>query len=310
MNCTKQPNNIEDVMEVLLNPLYGVRPMTYQVPELFHGLLIGKLFAKLVRMNDGDYHHALKREIISTLSAFSREEIVNAVRETIKRTDLNIDSPETLTTAIASLPILTIAQQIGIHDLNAKDFFTLVSQFSMAILQPDDRELVGEGNNALMRLYKMIVPARGPLKQEFMKIRELGRKGLGEDEEIVCFNLLGLFFQVLDGTSGLIAQMLQRSFVESKMPYSELCGWSLQHHAPIMHTKRFKDGVVTIVPLQFEASSLPFGAGKHECPGKLWATTMAIEIVDYLRHLPIEKAWLEKSTYKYSPNAKVLMFHS
>lgn len=307
MGDNVQLKTIEEVIEILLNPLLEVRPLGNQVPELFQGLLIGELFSKLIRMNEGDYHRLLKLDIKLALMTFSQADIEKTVREVIISTNLKVESAETLTIAIASYPVLVVAALIGMKIDDSALFLTKVTQLSGAIVEPHNQEVVRQGNRALTTLYEQMIPAKGPLKQKF---KAICKDNPFVDEVIINFNLLGLFFQTLDGTSGLIAQMLKRLESAPLLTNEALLNWSLQHHAPIKNTKRFRGKEMLILPLQFKENTLPFGSGRHECPGQFWAKTITITIVEYLRALPIEKCWLLKSRYKTSPNAQVLEFYS
>ncbi|UNM96934.1 hypothetical protein MMG00_03520 [Ignatzschineria rhizosphaerae] len=307
MSDEMQIESIYQVKKILLDSHYQVRPIDQKVPKLLQGLLIGELFAKLVRMNEGEYHRLLKRHMTLTLMAFSQEYMAKITKEVITTTDVRLDSPEALTKAIATWPILVVAKLIGIKVVDPELFLTQITLFSAAIVQPHDQKVVLLGNDALIALYEMLLPAKGPLKQTFMDV--CAESSL-IDESTVNDNLLGLFFQTLDGTSGLIAAMLKHLLSESSLSSKALLNWSLQHHAPIKNTKRFRGKEMLILPLQFKENALPFGSGRHECPGQFWAKTIAITIVEYLRALPIEKCWLLKSRYKTSPNAQVLEFYS
>lgn len=110
---------------------------------------------------------------------------------------------------------------------------------------------------------------------------------------IINSNLLGFFFQTLDGTSGLIGLTLLESQLLS-----------------IKNTRRFLENEMIVVPLQDDEESLPFGIGSHQCPGKLWAKTIVKTIVQYLMELPIQKEWLQNYEWKASMNANVPLFIS
>lgn len=299
-------DSIAKVQNILEDKQYMVRPQAEKVPQAFKGRLIGRLFEKLVRMNDGDFHEDLKQKIILTLMSFSPDEIQRAVQCVIHDSKLKIDSPETLTDAISTLPILTIANQIGMDIRDHQKLISDVKAFAAAIMNPQDPVLVNAGNQAVMELYALILPAKGPLKDRFITICE---RDPTFDIEVILFNLLGLFFQALDGASGLIGLMLLRSVSSTNASPLSLMEWVLQYQAPIQNTRRFKVSEGYLLPLQIEGESLPFGSGHHQCPGRLWAKTMALEIVVYLMALPIEKGWLTTYRYKSSPNAKVVEFY-
>lgn len=303
---TQKIESIEKVLEILTTLSYTTRPSTEKVPELFQGLLIGSLFDKLVRMNDGTFHDALKRDIIVTLAAFSKAEIQLATKKVISASTIEITSPVALTKVISAWPVLTIANQIGMKIEDNDQFINDISLFTTAILDSNDKNVATLGNQALIRLYQLVLHANGPLKQKFISV---SAKNPMIDIEIINLNLLGLFFQTFDGTNRLIGQMLQRSVNTPEGSSESWLEWVLQYNAPIQNTRRFDANKVYILPLQITDKSLPFGAGSHECPGKLWAKTMALTIVDYLRSLPIKNNGLMHYRDKKTVNATVVEFY-
>lgn len=288
MICPFKSDILENTAKILQNDSYSVRSHNEAVPKLFQGLFIGEIFGALVRMNDGKNHHALKRAISLTLNSFTEQDIQQQTEQVIKDARIIIHSPETLTRAMQVWPIMVIAKQIGI--CADDEVIKHVKQFVNYMSNPNLEKNILSGNESTVWLYQRIEVANSPLKQRL--VEQCAKQGI-TNSLIINSNLLGFFFQTLDGTSGLIGLTL----LESKL-------------LAIKNTRRYLGNEMIVLPLQDNEESLPFGTGIHRCPGELWAKTITATVIQYLKQLPFQKAWIDSYSWKESLNANVPLFIS
>lgn len=115
MICPFKSDILRNTVNILQDMTYKVRPQNEVVPKLFQGLLIGEIFGTLVRMNDGEHHRILKLAVSQALDHFDEQYIQQQTEQVIQSSKIMIDSPEMLTQAIQTWPIMVIAEQIGLY---------------------------------------------------------------------------------------------------------------------------------------------------------------------------------------------------
>ena len=295
---------MKDVENILQDDRYRVRPENEQVPKLLQGLFIGDIFAKFARMNDGDDHQCLKSALVKTLMSFDANMIRQSVKRVIEDTQLNVNCAEALSEAICAIPILVMASNIGIK-AEEQQLIMHIKAFVMAIVSPQSTEIVKKANESAQWLYAHIDSANGALKVKF--VESCHAENIN-DVQVINANLLGIFFQTMDGMSGLIGQMLIQSTIS---PQESIEQWQidvLEKSPPICNTRRFKNNAMILLPLMDGDHALPFGIGKHCCPGSKWASIIADEMVRFLYGLPVKPEWLMYYCWKASPNALVPEF--
>ncbi|MGL4675465.1 MAG: hypothetical protein ACRCXK_11465 [Wohlfahrtiimonas sp.] len=288
MICPFKSDILQNTVNILQDETYKVRPQNEVVPKLFQGLFIGEVFGALVRMNDGEQHRILKLAVSQALDYFDEQYIQQQAEQVIQASKIVIDSPEMLTQAIQTWPIMVIAEQIGLY--TDDEFLQHVNNFVNCMSNPFLEEKIQKGNESAIWLYQHVQSANGPLKQQL--VEQCAKQNI-TDSLITNSNLLGFFFQTLDGTSGLIGLTL----LESQL-------------LAIKNTRRFLANEMVVLSLQDDGESLAFGAGAHCCPGKLWAKVISQTVVQYLTQLPIQKEWLQNYEWKVSMNANVPLFIS
>jgi len=288
MICPFKSDILRNTVNILQDMTYKVRPQNEDVPKLFQGLLIGEVFGTLVRMNDGEHHRILKLAVSQALDHFDEQYIQQQTEQVIQSSKIMIDSPEMLTQAIQTWPIMVIAEQIGLYVDD--ELLKHVEIFVNCMSNPFLEENIHNGNESAMWLHQRIQLANGSLKQQL--IEHCAKQNI-TDSLIINSNLLGFFFQTLDGTSGLIGLTLLELQLLS-----------------IKNTRRFLGDEMVVLPLQDDEESLPFGAGAHCCPGTLWAKVITATVIRYLKQLPIQKEWLQNYEWKASMNANVPLFIS
>lgn len=288
MICPFKSDVLHNTMNILQDATYKVRPQNEDVPKLFQGLFIGEVFGTLVRMNDGEHHCILKLAVSQALDHFDEQYIQQQTEQVIQSSKIMIDSPEMLTQAIQTWPIMVVSEQIGLYVDD--ELLKHVEIFVNCMSNPFLKETIHNGNESTMWLHQRIQLVNGSLKQQL--IEHCAKQNI-TDSLIINSNLLGFFFQILDGTSGLIGLTLLESQLLS-----------------IKNTRRFLGDEMVVLPLQDDEESLPFGIGAHCCPGTLWAKVITATVIRYLKQLPIQKEWLQNYEWKASMNANVPLFKS
>lgn len=288
MACPFKSKLLNNTSNILLDKNYTVHPKNETVPKALQGLFIGNIFNALMRMNDGDYHFSLKTALINTLKNFDKSYIQQKTAQIIEMSHIVIDSPESLTDAIQTWPIMVIAEAIGLEKND--QLIQHIKNFILCLSNPDVYEYIHLGNASAQWLYQNIKNADGILKQKF--INHCSQQNI-YDPFIINSNLMGLFFQTFDGTGGLIGLKLINSDLLS-----------------IKNTRRFLNNQIIILPLNDAKEALPFGLGEHHCPGELWAKTIAQKISEYLTELPNTSQWITHYQWKNSANANVPLFIS
>ncbi|MGQ2978352.1 MAG: cytochrome P450 [Polaromonas sp.] len=279
------------ISEALHHRALTVRPPGEAVPAALQGAPAGQVFARLVRMTDGDFHAAHKPAVVESVRRWRLAEVAAAsaaaAADLAPRLDAN--------TLLGRLPVQTIARLLRVPDRQLETTCRQVQAFVQGIA-PGAPEtavaLASEAAGALM--------AQGQAE------------GL---DAVMAANRMALMQQSLDATAGLLghtvlmlrqhpglADAADRSLAAMRAFVSEV----ERQQAPIQNTRRFaaqalqlagqpigkgqgvllllasgnRDPALNPQPDHFDVQrsdrrSLGFGAGAHACPG----VAIAIETV-------------------------------
>ncbi len=162
----------EDVEAALNNPLLRVRPR-FAVPEAMRGSVLDDIFSRLVRMNDGERHDALRRRVEEMIAGYGLKEIASIAAQYARAHD------------IADVASLTMATVVGISDPEAA--LPCIRDFAAAIPIGARDEAIQRGIKAAERLLTLL-PA-------------------GSQDVDAC-NALGFLFQTHAATTSLIKNTL------------------------------------------------------------------------------------------------------
>jgi len=132
----------EDVEAALNNPVLRVRPRSAPVPEAMRGTMLGDVFSRLVRMNDGERHDALRRRVEEMIAGYGLKEIANIAAQYARAHD------------IADVASLTMATVVGISDPEAA--LPCIRDFAAAIPIGARDEAIQRGITAAERLLTLL----------------------------------------------------------------------------------------------------------------------------------------------------------
>jgi cytochrome P450 len=203
------------VTEVLGDPACLVRPPAEPVPRPLLGSAAGSIFGRLVRMNDGERHAALKPAVSAVTSR-----IEAPVREQAKRWAEHL--VETLEPArdrasidpfAFSLSAYVLAGMLGVSPDRLADTTALVGDFARSIAPAATGEQLSRGAHAageLIARFEALLGARGGAPAPTLLgdlDREVARAGRAEPDDVVA-NGIGFLSQAYEATAGLIGNTL------------------------------------------------------------------------------------------------------
>jgi len=336
----------EAATAVLTSARSRVRPLDEPVPNALPGTAVGEVFARLVRMNDGPRHAALKPALASTVAAVDG---ASAVAQRWARglgEELAPSShPERLTDFAFALTVSAMAELLGVPADMVPAVAGWTGPFVRALAPGADAETVKLGAGAASQLLE--VARRLPAHGDGM-LASLTRQAPA-DREAVIANAIGFLSQSHDATAGLIGNTV---VALSRMPalraivraepgtLARVVAEVARHDAPVQNTRRFvaEDGMVAGTPMRAGDAILvllaaanrdpaanadparfdhartdprvfTFGLGAHACPGAMLAVTIAAAGVAYLLDagIPLDDL-MGRVTYRPSPNARIASF--
>jgi len=271
------------VKQQLNRPDLLVRPTDEPVPNALKGTVAGEVFSRLVRMNDGPFHHALKTALVAALAPFSSETIAQAAVDCARH--ISADFPaeltgENLTYFNYALPVCTVAQLLGIAAESHRELLSDVLPFIRCIAPGGNAAQLALGITASERLFQriaLLLAAPGPLLKH---LQMACRQQHIDDPNVVIANAMGLLFQTCEGTAGLIGQTLLLGKTHADCPRT-LMEQVLLDTPPIVTTRRFSHENAEPLVLSL-AQGNAFGSGAHACPGERWAKLLTLSAVHFL----------------------------
>ena len=237
------------VEAVLTSTSLRVRPVAEPVPAALAHTPVGDVFARLVRMNDGLDHAALKGLVGRTLDA-PRPQDLRAVAESCAYAASQIvapDRPETVTEYVFELPAVVLATLLGL----APDPQTVACARDAARAIGPNRagDDGARGVAAVTTLNDALRSsiAAAPRSLSGFMLNDARRYGF--DETAVMANLIGFFFQSYDATAGLMANAivalgaapaaLRVAAARDPVMLENILAEVARYDAPIQNTCRF-----------------------------------------------------------------------
>lgn len=281
------------VAEIFASRSCRVRPLSEPVPAAIEGSSAASIFAKLIRMNEGDAHARPRAAIVRALAALDLDEVAAVTARLARQFDAL-----PLTQWVFDVPTCVVAELLGVPRdellrvaratagfVRCLSPLSTPGQLAAASVAADELKLV---IGALMEAPTGLTAA-------------VCQHALPRDTTLA--NLVGLLSQTHEATAGLIGNGIVA-----------LLRGDAHAESPILNTRRFvsEDAVIAGVLMKAGDAILVllgdarFGQGRHACPGQQLASTIAATA---LRHVPgrLDPALLGW-TYRPSANARLPEF--
>ena len=193
------------VAAVLADPAFAVRPPHEPVPRAIVGTPSGEIFARLVRMNDGDLHRAVRPVLHGALAQVDLAH-AGAIAQRIGRARQALDVSD----ALFAVPVQTVASLLGFADDTLAAVSDAVRNF-VACLSPlssaAELQAANTAATALLDAFATLAAvSAAPPGSVLATVRAHCDDGaLPRD---VLINLVGLLSQTCDGTAALVGNSL------------------------------------------------------------------------------------------------------
>lgn len=295
------------VTEVFEQSACHVRPHREPIPSMIADGPAGELFGRLMRMNEGTAHQAPRRRLMPLLHALDDEEIARLTRHRLDATSAPAPSY-----AMFRVPLTIIAALLGCPPEHEAWLAERTSRF-VAGLNPLGHTAQRDAAHQAAADLMETVSGFGTLP--------LGSNDALAPEVLVA-NLIGLLSQTHDATAGLIGNAmlalrkrpaLRESLTHRPEGVADMIEEVERHDPPVHSTKRYVEAPCrlggtwlepgeTVLVLTASANrdaalaqdadrfclnrrervSFSFGAGRHRCPGRRLALTIATHVVTCL----------------------------
>jgi cytochrome P450 len=308
----------------LKHPALRVRPPGEPVPRALVGTPAGEVFARLVRMNDGDFHMSHKPAVEQAARRFSLGDVDQAAQTAALDLAARVDANALLT----ALPVQAMARLLCVPQGLLDDTTRWVQEFVQGIAPQASAETITRANQAAVQ-----VMAQGEAQ------------GL---DAVQSANRIAMMQQALDATAGLVGNTVRllrdRPELMAGAPtletwraiVAEVARWD----APVQNTRRFAaadltlagqaiaqgQGVLLVLasanrdqalnrdpdvfdPARTERRSMSFGAGVHGCPGEAIAIEIAAAGLQGLHSArPLNELFGPCTGFRPLANARIPVF--
>jgi cytochrome P450 len=272
------------VEAALRHPQLQVRPPDEPVPRALVGTPSGEVFARLVRMNDGEFHGRERPRVETSLRRWNVGETGEAGAHAARDLAGRVDANELL----SAVPVQAMARLLGVPAAARDETVRAVQRFTQSIVPGALPDAIAQGGDAAQLLL-----AQG--------------HSLGCDRQ-QAIHRIAFMQQSLDATAGLLGNGVLRLRALSHAPQDWLA-WTAElarFDAPVHNTRRFaaadvelagqpvragqgvlvllasanRDAALNADPDTFDEQRtdrrmLGFGAGAHRCPGEAIAIAIA-----------------------------------
>lgn len=316
----------ETVAAALDHPALRVRPPAEPVPRGLVGTPAGEVFARLVRMNDGEFHTRHKPAVQQATRRFSMADVARAAAAAaaaaldVMRLDANA--------LLNALPVQAVARLLGVPTASLDTTTRSVEAFVQGIAPGASAQAIARANEAAMQLM-----AQGEAQ------------GL---DAVQSANRVALMQQSLDATAGLVGNTVRLLRVRPDLVTREssLDSWRAivaevaRWDAPVQNTRRFAAADLTLAgqaiaqgqgvllllasanrdetlnpdpdafdPARSDRRSMSFGAGAHACPGEAIAVEIAAAGLQALHAArPLDELFGPFSGFRPLTNARIPVF--
>ncbi|MGE8149843.1 cytochrome P450 [Pseudomonas vancouverensis] len=333
-------SSAQAVAAVLAHPDCHVRPQQEPVPKAIADGMAGRVFAQLMRMNEGERQRCPRAAIAPGLGLIDRQAVEALVRARLMTADA-----AGLYNAMFRGPVGVVAALLGFSPAQGRIISELSADFVACLSPLSSAKQLATAHAATEQLSGYFVElldeqtARSPL---LSGICERFAVASGDQQTLIA-NLIGLLSQTYEATAGLIGNsvlaLMQQPAARAETTRVEDLVAEVQRFDPsVQNTRRFvnapcnvegaslKPGDVILVllasanrdphlndaPDTFRLQrpnrrSFTFGAGRHQCPGQTLALSIAgatLRQILALSPFPKGLSW----HYRPSLNGRIPLF--
>ena len=250
------------VTAVLESPACLVRPPSEPVPRALVGSPAGSIFGRLVRMNDGAKHSALKPAVSAATVDLEKHvgEPARRWAEHLFKALKPADDPARVNEFAFTLSGYVLASMLGVAPDMLARIAAMVGDFARSIAPGATSEQLAPGSAAaseLLAVFRGLLNARDTASPATLLgdlDREVARAGHDDREDVVA-NGIGFLSQAYEATAGLIGNTLVTLGRRGQArPASQANGDQLEAYVrevvrydpPVHNTRRFlaRDAVV------------------------------------------------------------------
>ena len=280
----------ELVAQALSHPSLRVRPLAEPVPKALLGRPTGEVFARLVRMTDGEFHARHKPGVAAAAARIGRTAVEQAAalatRDLVSRTPIDA--------LLSAIPVQAMARVLGVAAADLDRTVGWVHDFTLGIAAGASPEALDRADAAVAGLL-----AQGEAL-----------------EPAAAANRIAFMQQALDATAGLIGNGIVAWQAEGAASIEEVA----RKDPAIHNTRRFAAedlvlgdariaaGQGLVLLLANPQARLEFGAGVHACPGEPIALAIAATALRTLEETGVLEGIAAPCGYRPLPNARIPVF--
>ncbi|MGG7647924.1 cytochrome P450 [Pseudomonas sp. ES4] len=328
------------VAAVLAHPDCHVRPSHEPVPKAIVGGMAGKVFGRLMRMNEGERQRCPRSAIQPGLASIDADEVNALVGARLITADA-----DGLYKAMFRGPVCVVAALLGFSAAQSRAISELTGDFVACLSPLSGQAQLEAAHVAAEHLSGYLIELLDDPNNQSALLAGIRQRfaATSGDVETLIANLIGLFSQTYEATAGLIGNALL-ALIRTPSLHSESTSLDdliaeVQRFDPsVQNTRRFvaapceiegvslNPGDVILVMLASanrdpqlndhpdvflldrpDRRSFTFGAGRHQCPGQVLALSIACAT---LREILTLKPALDRLTWHYRPslNGRIPLF--
>jgi len=310
------------------------------VPTALVGSPAGEIFHRLVRMNDGARHDAMKPVVAHALEHLDAAQIAVVSRARARALADAIaphEDRQRLAEFALRLTAETVATLLGVAPDAAPTVATWAAEFVACLAPGASLDQLERGKAAAGHL----LAAGGTLTSGSGLVAALARDAQGDVDAAIA-NALGFLSQSYEATAGLIGNTLVAlaRHADLRRAVSSVVLEVVRHDAPVQNTRRFvvddgdvagvrmragdailvvlaaanRDPAVNADPDELDVTRtapavFTFGLGAHACPGAMLAATIASAGVQQLIGAGLAfDGLLDGLRYRPSANTRIPLF--
>ncbi|MFJ7283727.1 cytochrome P450 [Pseudomonas sp. NPDC099000] len=327
------------VAAVLAHGDCHVRPAAEPVPKAIVGGLAGKVFGQLMRMNEGERQRCPRSAIEPGLALIDAHEVNALVAARLITPDA-----DGLYNALFRGPVCVLAALLGFSPAQGRAISEVTADFVACLSPLSDPLQLETAHTAAEQLRGYFIELLDDPGNKSSLLAGIRARFAGDPETLIA-NLMGLFSQTYEATAGLIGNAMlalirNPSLLRDATRVDDLIAEVQRFDPSVQNTRRFvtapceiegvslSSGDVILVLLASanrdpqlnddpdaflldrpQRRSFTFGAGRHQCPGRQLALSIAsATLKEILAHQPA----LDRLTWEYRPslNGRIPVFRN